>query len=66
MDQTLYNYISMAAVFSMAAALFCLKKEYELFRKDVIKILGALGIMVKNDAEGFTVHVTERKIGKKQ
>ena len=36
------------------------RKEYELFRKDVIRILGALGIMVVNGSQGMTVKIEER------
>ena len=45
----------------MATALFSLKNEYELFRKDVIKIMTGLGILVKNDSQGMTIHVEERR-----
>ena len=61
MNQSIYNLASAAAIFSMAAALFALKKEYELFRRDVIRILTGLGILVKNDSQGMTIHVEERK-----
>ena len=61
MSQNIYNFASAAAIFSMAASLFSLKKEYELFRKDVIKIMTGLGILVKNDSQGMTIHIEERR-----
>ena len=48
MNQQLFNIAATLAMFSMAVALFSLKKEYEGFRRDVVKIVGGLGILVKN------------------
>lgn len=59
MNQQLFNIAATLAMFSMAVALFSLKKEYEGFRRDVVKIVGGLGILVKNNSQGMTITVTE-------
>ena len=61
-----YFYINTAAIFSLAFALFCLKKEYECFRNDVIKLLGGLSILVKNNSQGMTIHVSEKSKSRKE
>ena len=39
--------------------MFSLKKEYEEFRRDIVKIVGGLGILVKNNARGMSITVAE-------
>ncbi|MBQ6148549.1 MAG: hypothetical protein IJI83_03270 [Oscillospiraceae bacterium] len=55
-----YDVASLLAMISMAVALFSLKRDYECFRKDIVRIVGGLGIVCKNSAEGTTIHITER------
>ena len=61
MNQQLFNIAATLAMFSMAVALFSLKKEYEGFRRDVVKIVGGLGILVKNNSQGMTLKVKKRR-----
>ena len=61
MNQELYNLLSLLTIATLAVAIFMLRYEYRRFRKDVTRILGALGVMVVNSRQGMTVKVEERK-----
>ena len=60
MSQETYNLLSLLTIAALSIAVFSLRYEYGRFRKDVIRILGALGIMVINGSQGMTVKVEER------
>ena len=60
MNQETYNLFLLLTIAALSIAVFSLRHEYERFRKDVIRILGALGIMVVNGSQGMTVKVEER------
>ena len=60
MNQETYNLFLLLTIAVLSIAVFSLRYEYERFRKDVIRILGALGIMVVNGSQGMTVKVEER------
>lgn len=60
MNQETYNLFLLLTIAALSIAVFSLRYEYERFRKDVIRILGALGIMVVNGSQGMTVKVEER------
>lgn len=60
MNQETYNLFLLLTIAALSIAVFSLRYEYEHFRKDVIRILGALGIMVVNGSQGMTVKVEER------
>ena len=59
MSQQIFNLAATLGMFSIAAAMFSLKKEYEEFRRDIVKIVGGLGILVKNNARGMSITVAE-------
>ena len=59
MSQQIFNLAATLGMFSMAVAMFSLKKEYEEFRRDIVKIVGGLGILVKNNARGMSITVAE-------
>ena len=59
MGQQVFNLAAILGMFSMAAAMFSLKKEYEGFRRDTVRIIGGLGILVKNNAKGMSIIVAE-------
>ncbi len=59
MSQQIFNLAATLGMFSMAAAMFSLKKEYEGFRRDTVRIIGGLGILAKNNAQGMSITVTE-------
>ncbi len=61
MNQEIYNLFSLLATASLTVAVLMLRHEYQCFRKDVTRILGALGIVVINSGQGMTVKVEERK-----
>ncbi len=60
MYQETYNLFLLLTIAALSIAVFSLRYEYERFRKDVIRILGSLGIMVVNGSQGMTVKVEER------
>ncbi len=61
MNQELYNVFSLLAIAMLTVAVLMLRYEYQQFRQDVTRILGALGIIVVNSGQGMTVKVEERK-----
>ena len=60
MNQETYNLFLLLTIAALSIAVFSLRQEYERFRKDVVRILGALGIMVVNGSQGMIVKVEER------
>ena len=56
MSQQIFNLAATLGMFSMAAAMFSLKKEYEEFRRDIVKIVGGLGILVKKQCPWHVNH----------
>ena len=60
MNQETYNLFLLLTIAALSIAVFSLRHEYERFRKEVTRILGALGIMVVNGSQGMTVKVEER------
>jgi len=57
----MYNLFSLLTIATLSVAVFMLRYEYQRFRQDVTRILGALGVMVVNNGQGMTVRVEERK-----
>ena len=65
MNQELYNVFSLLAIAMLTVAVLMLRYEYQQFRQDVTRILGALGIIVVNSGQGMTVKVEDRKAEKR-
>lgn len=61
MNQELYNLFSLLTIATLVVAVFMLRYEYQQFRQDVTRILGAMGIVVVNNGKGMTVKVEERR-----
>lgn len=61
MNQEVYNLFSLLTIATLAVAVFMLRYEYQQFRQDVTRILGALGIVVVNNGKGMTVKIEERR-----
>ena len=67
--QQVYSIALIGSIMSLTLAVLSLKREYEMFRKDIVKVIAGLGIMVKNGSKGMTIHIckteerkeTERK-----